>query len=128
MPIDKMYTDSMLGQFRNMVKECEFDVINISRFWPRPGTPAATMPDQVHGQVSKERSQRLKKVKEEVVAKRNRFWKDWSGTIIIDEKGPTGGFIGRNYAYKPVAIQTLHDLGDMLEVEVKKIFPHHLEG
>ncbi|HII72303.1 TPA: tRNA (N(6)-L-threonylcarbamoyladenosine(37)-C(2))-methylthiotransferase [Candidatus Woesearchaeota archaeon] len=119
------------AQFQNsmkLVKDCQFDVINISRFWPRPGTRAASMPDQVHGQVSKVRSEQLKAVKDQMCAARNQFWKDWSGSIIIDEKGPTGGFIGRNYAYKPVAIQGNHSLGDVVEVKVTDTAAHHLGG
>ncbi len=117
-------------QFQNtlsLVKDMDFDVINISRFWPRPGTPAAALQNQIHGQVSKVRSEQLKLLKDQMCAKRNLIWKDWSGSIIIDEKGPTGGWIGRNFAYKPIAVPDPAKLGKKRTVKVTKTFAHHLE-
>ncbi|MBU1204656.1 MAG: tRNA (N(6)-L-threonylcarbamoyladenosine(37)-C(2))-methylthiotransferase, partial [Nanoarchaeota archaeon] len=45
-----------------LIKEIKPDVLNISRFWPRPGTKAADMEGQIHGNITKQRSQEMTKV------------------------------------------------------------------
>ncbi|MFC1723406.1 tRNA (N(6)-L-threonylcarbamoyladenosine(37)-C(2))-methylthiotransferase [Nanoarchaeota archaeon] len=110
-----------------LIQDLNFDVMNISRFWSRPNTPAASLPNQIHGRDSKERSQIIKKAKDQSAAKRNQLWKDWQGKILIDEQGPTGGFIGRNYSYKPITIPEAN-LGDSLIVTVQGPEAHFLKG
>jgi len=41
-----------------LLEEIRPDVLNISRFWPRPGTKAAGM-KQLHGRVTNQRSRRV---------------------------------------------------------------------
>ncbi len=121
-------TEEQFKETLKLVEESDFDVINVSRFWARPGTEAAMMPNQIHGQVSKIRSEELNKIKNKKSKGRNQRWKEWEGTIIIDEKGTTGGWVGRNYAYKPVAVKGNYKLGQEAKVKIKGIHTHYLEG
>ncbi|MBW2997759.1 tRNA (N(6)-L-threonylcarbamoyladenosine(37)-C(2))-methylthiotransferase [Candidatus Woesearchaeota archaeon] len=116
---------------KEIIKRVEPDVINISRFWPRPGTTAANMEGQLHGRDTNERSREMKKVKEEVSLLRNRIWEGWKGKIMIDEKGSVGSgesWIGRNFAYKPVALKGVFSLGESVEIKRVKAHTYHLEG
>src|SRR3989344_1333363 len=70
----------------NLVKELEIDNINISRFAPRPGTPAATMKNQVHGNISKERSTILAQEYKKQSIEKHKKWLGWEGGIKNDEK------------------------------------------
>jgi MiaB-like tRNA modifying enzyme len=124
-------SDEEFKQTMDLVKQVQPDVINISRFWARPGTPAASMEGQLHGRDTNERSREMKKVKEEVSLLRNKTWEGWSGPVIIDEKGTVGSeesWIGRNYAYKPVGVKGRFRMGEKVEVKISGVKVYHLEG
>jgi threonylcarbamoyladenosine tRNA methylthiotransferase CDKAL1 len=114
-----------------LVKRIKPDVLNISRFWARPGTEAANMEGQLIGRETNPRSRELRKVFNSIAAERKKQWQGWSGRIVIDEKGKIGrseSWIGRNYAYVPVAVRGKHLLGEKLVVKVDKTGVHHLEA
>jgi MiaB-like tRNA modifying enzyme len=115
----------------DLVRTVKPDVLNKSRFWPRPGTEAAVMKGQLHGRETNERSRQLKEVFEKTVKERNKIWKGWTGEIIIDEKGEVGtseSWIGKNYAYRPVALKGKYSMGQKVKVKIKKAHVHYLEG
>jgi tRNA A37 methylthiotransferase MiaB len=60
----------------------------------------------------------------------NRQWIGWTGEIVIDEIGKvSGSWIGRNFAYKPIAVKSRKKLlGKTLQVKVVRAFQTHLEG
>jgi len=88
----------------SLIREALPDMVNRSKYWPRPGTPAARLP-QIPGEVVKQRSLRLKVVVEEVARERNKLWHGWHGRILLVEKGKAGTLVGRNFAYKPVVVR-----------------------
>ncbi len=121
---EKQFNDSV-----NLIKETKLDVLNISRFWPRPGTEAEKMENQVHGRITKKRSQILTKEFNKICTDRNKKWMNWEGEILVDEKGQKGSFIGRNYCYKPVVIQSKNNLiGKKINVKITKATNHTLYG
>lgn len=101
-----------------LCKELEFDIVNIARFASRPGTPAAEM-KQIHGNVKKERSRQLSYLQKHISVKRNKLWVGWEGDIIVDNKAK-GGVSGRNYAYKPVFVESALKIGDIVTVRIVK--------
>jgi tRNA A37 methylthiotransferase MiaB len=119
-------------QFNNsikLIKEVKPDVLNISRFWSRPGTEAEKMKNQVHGRITKKRSQILTKEFNKICTERNKKWLNWKGKILVDEKGQKGSFIGRNYCYKPVVIQSKNNsIGKKINVKIIKTTNHALYG
>ncbi len=88
----------------SLLKEARPDMVNRSKYWPRPLTPASRLP-QLPGEIVKKRSLRLKDVVDEIARERNRAWHGWHGRILITEKGKEGTLMGRNFAYKPVVIR-----------------------
>ena len=116
---------------KEIIRQVKPDIINISRFWPRPGTAAASMEGQLHGRETNERSREMEKVKEEISLLRNKRWEGWKGKIVIDEKGSVGAgesWIGRNFAYKPIALKGRFSLGETIEIKGVKAQKYHLEG
>jgi MiaB-like tRNA modifying enzyme len=116
---------------KELIKKVMPDVINVSRFWARPGTEAAGMEGQLHGRDTNARSREMLEVKDAVSLARNETWDGWSGTVIVDEKGTVGSgesWIGRNYAYKPVGLRGKYSLGETVGVKVEKVFGDYLEG
>jgi tRNA A37 methylthiotransferase MiaB len=61
---------------------------------------------------------------------KNRAWIGWHGRVLIDEKGKKeGSWVGRKFAYKPVAVQSNENLlGRVLNVHVEDAFQSHLVG
>ncbi len=103
-----------------VVRKTTPDSINISRFWPRPDTPAADLPE-LPGEVVKHRSRVLTDIFHNVSKLQNERWLDWKGEIIIDEKGKEGKqWIGRNGSYKQIIVEGDFKLGDRLQVQIVK--------
>jgi len=118
-------------QFRDslrLVEEVKPDVVNISRFGPRPGTKAAEMRPQTPGWETKRRSRMLSQRWRSLSLERNRQWIGWSGEVLIDEKGRGDSWVGRNYAYKAVVLRGEAHLGDLLQVRVVDAQPQYLLG
>ncbi len=113
-----------------LIKEVQPDIVNISKFFPRPRTPAGKMKPVVHPREVKERSRRLAKLCKRVSLERNRAWMGWEGRILIDEVGKKiSSWVGRNFVYKPVVVKTSEFLfGRFLVVRVVRVFPTYLEA
>ncbi len=92
-------TEEQFNDSVKLIKEIKPDVLNISRFWPRPGTKALLMKNQVHGRITKKRSQILTREFNKICTGKNKKWLNWEGEVLVDEIGQKGSFIGRNYCY-----------------------------
>lgn len=103
-----------------VVRKTTPDSINISRFWPRPDTQAADLPE-LPGEVVKHRSRVLTDIFHNVSKLQNERWLDWKGEIIVDEKGKEEKqWIGRNSSYKQIIVEGDYKLGDKLQVQIVK--------
>ncbi|MEA3378683.1 MAG: tRNA (N(6)-L-threonylcarbamoyladenosine(37)-C(2))-methylthiotransferase [Nanoarchaeota archaeon] len=111
----------------NIIKKTKPDVLNLSKYWIRPETEAASF-DQIEGSIKKERISRIKKNFEEIALKQNEKWIGWEGEIIIDKKGKNDTMIGRNYAYKPVIAKGEYNLGKKLKIKIEKATKHDLRA
>ena len=113
-----------------LIDEVTPDIVNVSKFFARPGTAAAQMHDTVEPAEIKRRSSEAAKLVKQVSLERNKRWIGWSGEIIVDEKGKVAGsWIGRNFAYKPVTLKSSANLlGETLRVKVVQAFSTYLAG
>jgi len=111
-----------------LVKKVTPDVINISRFWPRPGTAAAKK-KQVDVEVVKKRSSLLMDIFKNISRMQNELWIGWEGGILIDEKGKfEKQWSGRNLSYKPVIVEGDYKLGDVVRVKIEVAGVFDLRG
>lgn len=111
-----------------LIKEAAPDIVNISKFFPRPQTPAAEM-EQLPPAEVKNRSRRLTEIAKRISYERNRLWLGWKGRILIDEKGKRDTWVGRNYAYKPVVVRCEENLlGEFVDVCITEAFPTYLKA
>ncbi|MBD3202808.1 tRNA (N(6)-L-threonylcarbamoyladenosine(37)-C(2))-methylthiotransferase [Candidatus Woesearchaeota archaeon] len=104
-----------------LIKKVKPDVLNISRFWPRPGTKAAKMKNQIHGNLTKKRSTFLTNVFHGISQKNNKKWLGWQGKVLIDEYGKDNTFVARNDYYKPVILKGELNLGEFVDVKIKNV-------
>lgn len=91
-------TDEMFSRSLDLVEQCGLTFLHVFPYSPRPGTPAAKMP-QVAGALIKERAKRLRAAGE--VALRKRLQAEIGATrdVLIEGDGQ-----GRTEHYLPVAI------------------------
>jgi len=101
-----------------LVRETTPSVCNRTRYVARLGTPAAKLPHPVHKDEKKERSALLTSTFMEVALKNNQSWIGRDCSILIDEAGKRGTWIGRNECYKPVAVEGNFAIGDRLHVRI----------
>jgi len=119
-------------QFENTIKLLEKtkpDYVNISRYGKRLGTPAAKL-KQLPTQTSKERSRIATEISRKISLEKNEEWINWFGDVLIIEKGrKENQFIGRNFAYKPVLIESRENLlGRIISADITDASPVHLIG
>ena len=111
-----------------LISEVKPDIINISKFFSRPHTPAEKM-KRLPSQEVKERSRKMAELSRRISLEKNEAWKNWEGMVLVDEKGRARSWIGRNFAYKPVVIKTSEFLlGRILKARVARVFPTYLEA
>ena len=101
-----------------MVRKLHADTVNITRFSVRPGTDAASMKDQIQGNVSKERSTELTETKMEVEYGVNEKLIGRRFRVLVTEKGKEGTVITRTENYRPVGIDEDIPLGTFIDAEV----------
>jgi MiaB-like tRNA modifying enzyme len=112
----------------DLVEEVKPDVVNISKFFPRPNTPAERM-EQVDMEKIKARSRVMSQLVRKVSLEKNKKWIGWEGEILVDEKGKDQSWIGRNCAYKPIVVKDEGNfLGKFLKVRITKTFSTYLEA
>ncbi len=126
-PFVQIWTDIIVGfpgeteeDFKmsiELIEKIKPDWVNVSRFSSRPGTKAAKM-KQLPTSIKKERSREISKVVKSVVEEVNKKWIGWEGRILINEKGK-GNWVGRNFAYKPVVVESEKNLlGKFVKVRI----------
>ncbi|WP_309611260.1 tRNA (N6-isopentenyl adenosine(37)-C2)-methylthiotransferase MiaB [Sphingomonas sp.] len=99
------------------------------KYSPRPGTPAATMSDQVPAAVMDERLQRLQARLAEHSTAFNRATVGKATTILIDRRGRLPGqMIGKTPWLQSVFVETNAKIGDMIEVITVSALPNSLGG
>ncbi|MBT3464982.1 tRNA (N(6)-L-threonylcarbamoyladenosine(37)-C(2))-methylthiotransferase, partial [archaeon] len=122
-------TDEDFEESLKIMNEFRPDVINISKFWSRPGTIAATML-QLPSETIKERSDLMVKLHHKISEENNKKWIGWSGKVLVDDikKEKSGTVITRNNSYKMIIIKGDYKIGDELNVEVVDSTVHYLIG
>lgn len=111
-----------------MVERVRPDVVNVTRFSPRPGTPAARARNQVPGWVSKERSREMTALRFRISSEINARMVGRVERIMVTEEGKGNTSIGRTRSYKPVVVPGRPRIGSVFDVEIVDSAPTHLIG
>ncbi|HJJ21546.1 MAG: tRNA (N(6)-L-threonylcarbamoyladenosine(37)-C(2))-methylthiotransferase [Crenarchaeota archaeon] len=99
-----------------MLDETKPDVVNLSKYSPRPGTDAAEL-KQIDASEIKRRSKIIFEQINKISLESNKKWIGWKGKVLFDENTEEG-IKGRNYAYKPIAVHEDVNIGDSHIVEI----------
>jgi tRNA A37 methylthiotransferase MiaB len=109
-----------------LLKETRPDIVNISRYSKRPGTVAAEMP-QIDVAEVKRRSKQVTELNNNISLENNRKWIGWKGSVLFDES-LDGQVKGRNFAYKPIFVNEITEIGQTCTVRVVGATNHSLIG
>ncbi|MEM3577458.1 MAG: tRNA (N(6)-L-threonylcarbamoyladenosine(37)-C(2))-methylthiotransferase [Candidatus Bathyarchaeia archaeon] len=125
-------TEEAFKRTLRLIEEVKPDIVNVSKFFVRPGTAAANMEsDFVSLKEIKRRSSLAAGLARKIAFERNERWVGWVGEILVDEVGKvSGSWVGRNFAYKPIVVKggNVGMLGKTLRVKVVEAFSTHLLG
>jgi len=123
-------SDEAFSNTLKLVKATRPDIINISKFFPRPRTTAEKMEPRVPLREVSERSKRMAGLSKKISSEKNNKWTEWEGKILVDEKGKvSNSWIGRNFAYKPIVVKSSETLlGKSINVRVVKTFATYLRA
>ncbi|MET4801763.1 tRNA (N(6)-L-threonylcarbamoyladenosine(37)-C(2))-methylthiotransferase MtaB [Bradyrhizobium sp. LB11.1] len=91
-------TEEMFSRSLDLVEECGLTFLHVFPYSPRPGTPAARMP-QVAGPAIKERARRLRAAGEAALRQRLQAEIGATRDVLIESEGQ-----GRTEHYMPVAL------------------------
>ncbi len=126
-------TDDDFEQTLHVVREARFASAFTFQYSIRPGTPAATMPDQVPKEVVRERYDRLVTLQERISWEGNRALVGRRVELLVTagdgrKDGDTGRSSGRARDNRLVHFPATPGVrpGDLVEVEVTYGAPHHL--
>ncbi len=124
-------TENAFVNTLDLINEVKPDIVNVSKFFPRPNTAAAEMKNEfVESNEIKRRSTVASRLVKDIAFDGNQRWRDWSGEVLFDERGKVPGtWVGRNFAYKPIAVKSDENLlGQKLAVRVATAYSTHLVG
>jgi MiaB-like tRNA modifying enzyme len=109
-----------------LLEETKPDIVNISRYSQRPGTVAAEMP-QIDVAEVKRRSKQTTELINKISLDNNKKWIGWKGNVLFDEN-LDGQVKGRNFAYKPIFVNEVMEIGQNCTVKVIDATIHSLIG
>ena len=109
-----------------LLEETRPDIVNLSRYSQRPGTVAADMA-QVDAAEIKRRSKQVTELINGISLENNKKWIGWEGEVLFDES-LDGQIKGRNFAYKPIFVNEITEIGQTCPVRVVDATNHSLIG
>jgi MiaB-like tRNA modifying enzyme len=120
--------DEAFNRSLRLVADIKPDIVNISKFFPRPRSTAEK--SRIPPREVKKRSKRIAKLCNGISLEKNKKWINWSVRVLIDEEGKyPASWIGRNFAYKPTVIKSNEPLfGRFLNTRIVKAFATYLEA
>lgn len=97
-------TDAQFDETVGLLEEMRPDIVNVSRFCPRPSTQAALLGNRIPGSKVKERTRLLSSIHRAISLEKNNGWIGRTCRVLVDEQTPKGP-MGRTDEYRPVAIR-----------------------
>jgi len=111
-------------QTLKLIRTTKPDMVNISKFFPRPNTLACEM-KQIPTQITKQRSTELSKICKKIAIANNKQLEGKDFLITVFEHGKRNSFVGRSYNYKHFVLKKAV-IGEEYAVKAIKAFSSYL--
>ena len=120
--------EAAFQETRSFIEQLPFTYLHVFTYSSRPGTPSATMPDQVPVRIARERNRVLR----ELAAEKNRAFRGrfvgrtLQAITLSEQSSDSTGALTDNYI--KLRIRGLHSANQWRRVEIEKLSDHGLEG
>jgi tRNA-2-methylthio-N6-dimethylallyladenosine synthase len=121
-------TEDDFLQTLDVVDRAGFDSAYTFQYSPRPGTRAASLPDQVPKDVVQERFERLVALQERIALERNRAHVGRTFEVLVEGEGRKGATQARTRTNRIVHLADPLPPGSFAHARVTGAAPHHLTG
>jgi tRNA A37 methylthiotransferase MiaB len=106
------------------IKKIQPDILNITRFSPRPNTPASTLCDMPDW-IKKERSRKLSSLARQISTEHNQEYVGRVERVLITGIGKNNSLLGRTDSYRQVVLKSGR-IGEFKKVKIKDSRAHYL--
>jgi MiaB-like tRNA modifying enzyme len=117
-------SDEAFEKTYKLIEEIKPEILNITRFSPRPGTEAAKLRD-IHDWIKKERSRRLTALMQGIGLERNSPYKGKKLSVLVTKHGKGSSMLARSDSYRQVVLKE-GKIGEFREVKIREIRPTYL--
>jgi MiaB-like tRNA modifying enzyme len=121
-------SDSEFRDTVKVVKRLQPNILNVTRFSPRPKTLAKDMEDKIPSRIAKDRSRELARLHLEISRNINETLVGSKERILITEPGKTKTMMGRTNSYLPVVVSDDATLCDFVDVKITEARDTYLMG
>jgi tRNA-2-methylthio-N6-dimethylallyladenosine synthase len=125
-------TEADFAETVDTIERVRYDNVFVFRYSRRPGTPAATMPNQVTDEVKANRNTRLLAVTTRVAAERSSRLANRTVEVLVDgtSRKDSGVLSGRTRCNRVVNFDGAGHVvpGDTVPVTILEVLPHSLRG
>ena len=111
-------TEEQFEATMDLVRRVRPDIVNVTRFSARPGTPAASLPGQIVGWRVKNRSRRITSLRFAIAREIHQAFVGEEVDVLVTEPGKEGTFLARTPEYRQVVLHEPAGLGDFLRVRI----------
>ena len=115
-------TEAMFANTRDLIRDLGFPFTHVFPYSPRPGTPAARMP-QVRGDIRKARAAELRAVGQDNLDRWLAGLVGGYDRVVVERNG-----VGRGEAYAPIALDPSLSVGDVVGVRLDRVEDGRLVG
>ncbi len=111
-------TEDAFEATMDLVRRVRPDIVNVTRFSARPGTPAASMPDAIVGWRVKQRSRRLTALRFALAREIHQAFVGEEVDVLVTEPGKEGTVLARTPEYRQVVLHESAPLGEFVRVRI----------
>jgi MiaB/RimO family radical SAM methylthiotransferase len=121
-------TEGQFDRTIELIRRTRLDIVNVTRFSPRAGTPAASYPNGIVGRRVKERSRRLTQLRFEIARDVHRAFVGEEVDVLVTEPGKGTTVLARTPEYRQVVLPGPLPLGEFVRVRIEEARATDLRG
>ncbi|UCE38065.1 MAG: tRNA (N(6)-L-threonylcarbamoyladenosine(37)-C(2))-methylthiotransferase [Thermoplasmata archaeon] len=121
-------TDDDFTKTVQLVEKLKPNILNITRFSPRPKTIAMEMDHQIPSRIAKDRSRAITKIHSDISRNINEGFVGKREQILVTEPGKNKTMMGRTDSYLPVVVEDDVALSNFFEIEIIEARDTYLMG
>ncbi len=111
-------TEEAFEATMDLVRRVRPDIVNVTRFSARPGTPAASFAGQIVGWRVKQRSRRLTSLRFAIAREIHQRFVGDEAEVLVTEEGKEGTVLARTAEYRQVVLHEAAPFGEFVRVRI----------